>query len=197
MFAVRIFLVPFAESIGIMPILNYEIIFYTLLAIFGVIFTILYVLRVEDTTLQDLGWKSMNLKRTIFYGLISFLPLIAFLPLIMFLTGLEPSPNVTWEKVVLGIDFGFILAGFYEEVMFRGIIQKYVSKDTSDIKTIILTSLIFTITHIWYLPFTGYGIYYFFVLLMAVILSILRLKVDLIASAILHGGIVFVLILAV
>ena len=63
LFAVRIFLVPFAESIGIMPILNYEIIFYTLLAIFGVIFTILYVLRVEDTTLQDLGWKSMNLQR--------------------------------------------------------------------------------------------------------------------------------------
>ncbi|MHA1279639.1 MAG: CPBP family glutamic-type intramembrane protease [Candidatus Helarchaeota archaeon] len=197
LFVVRILLVPFAETIGIMPYLTYDIIFYTLLTSFGIIFTIVYVFKVEKSTLQEIGWKTRNTKRTILYGLMSYLPLIAFLPLVILLTGIEISLTISWEKIVLGIEFGLILGGFYEETMFRGIIQKHLSERLSEKATIITTTLIFTATHLWYLPFTGYGIYYFFVLLMAFILSIIRLKVDLIASAILHGGIVFVLIISV
>jgi len=100
LFIVRIFLVPFADTIGIMPYLKYDIIFYTLLTLFGVIFTILFVLYVDRSTMQDIGWKSKDLKKSIFYGLISYLPLIAFMPLILFLTGLEVSLTITWEKLV-------------------------------------------------------------------------------------------------
>jgi membrane protease YdiL (CAAX protease family) len=197
LFIVRIFLVLFADSIGIMPYLQYDIIFYTLLTIFGIVFTIIYVLKVEKSTLQETGWKMKDKKRSILYGLVAYLPLIAFMPLVLLLTGIDVSLTITWEKIVLGIEFGFILGGFYEETMFRGVIQNHLSKVMSEKMTVITTALIFTATHLWYLPFAGYGIYYFFVLLMALILSILRLKVDLIAAAILHGGIVFILIIAI
>ncbi len=197
LFGVRVLLVPFANTIGIMPYLVYDIIFYTLLTIFGIIITILYVIKVEKTSLKDLGWKTTDKKKTLIYGLISYLPLVAFLPLVVVLTGIDVTVSITWEKIVLGVEFGFLLGGFYEETMFRGIIQKNLGKSLSEKQTVIATALIFTATHLWYLPFIGYGIYYFFVLLMAFILSIVRLKTDLIASAILHGGIVFVLIVAV
>jgi len=104
--------------------------------------------------------------------------------------------DITWEKVVLGINFG-LLAGIYEEGMFRGIIQKHISTLTSDKRTIIFTALIFTATHLFYLPFIGYGIYYIFVFVMALLLSILKLKFDLLSCFILHAGIVFILILFV
>ncbi|HUX98236.1 MAG TPA: CPBP family intramembrane glutamic endopeptidase [Candidatus Deferrimicrobium sp.] len=197
LFVVRIFLVLFADTIGIMPYLEYDIIFYTFLTVFGVLFTIIYVLKVEKSTLQEVGWKIKDKKKSIAYGLIGYLPLIAFMPLVLLLTGIEVSSTITWEKIVLGIEFGFILGGFYEETMFRGVIQNHLSKVMSEKMTVISTALIFTATHLWYLPFTGYGIYYFFVLLMAFLLSILRLKGDLLASAILHGGIVFFLIIAI
>ena len=197
LFAVRIFLVLFADTIGIMPYLEPDILFYTLLAIFGVVFTVFYVLKVEKQPLPEVGWQPKDLKRSVLYGVLGYLPLIAFLPVVMLLTGIEISLMLTWEKVVLGIEFGFILGGFYEEVMFRGVIQNHLSNLASARMTIISTALLFTATHLWYLPFTGYGIYYWFVLLMAFVLSILRWKCDLISSAILHGGIVFVLIIAV
>lgn len=196
LFIVRIFLVIFSATIGIMPYLTYDLIFYTLLTIFGVVFTISF-LHLEKITYQEIGWKSKNLKKSILYGLLAYLPLIAFLPLVLLLTGLEVSLTITWEKIILGIEFGLILGGFYEEVMFRGIIQNYLSTGRSEKFTIIATALIFTATHLSYLPFLGYGIYYLFVFIMAIILSFLRMKVDLIACAILHGGIVFLLILAV
>ena len=82
--------------------------------------------------------------------------------------------------------------------MFRGIIQKHLSElVNTQFKIIIYTAAIFTVTHIFYLPFTGFGIYYFFVFIMAIILSWLRIKVDQIACAIVHGGVVFILIILV
>lgn len=197
LFVVRIILVVFADSIGIMPYLEHDLVFYSLLTIFGVIFTMVFVFKVEKSTLQQIGWKSRDLKKSVLYGALGYLPLIAFLPLVLLLTGIEVSLTITWQKIILGVEFGLILGGFFEETMFRGIIQDYLSRKLSKKMTVFLTALLFTATHLWYLPFTGYGIYYFFVLLMAFILSLLRLKADLIASAILHGGIVFVLIIAV
>ena len=68
---------------------------------------------------------------------------------------------------------------------------------TDENKAIIYTALLFTATHIFYLPFIGFGIYYIFVFIMALILSVLRVKFDQLSCAILHGGIVFILIIFV
>ena len=86
------------------------------------------------------------------------------------------------EKIVISLSFG-LLGAFYEEIMFRGIIQNHVSDlvNNDEKKVILITALIFTVTHLFYLPFTGFGIYYIFVFVMALILSWLRVKNDQVA----------------
>lgn len=196
-FLVRFVLVLFADTIGIMPYLEADIIFYTLLAIFGIIVTIIYVKKVEHSSLKELGWEVKDPKRSVLYGFLFYIPLVCFIPLLLLLTGIEVSYNITWEKIVLGLEFGLVLGGFFEEVMFRGIIQKHFLAVTSEKRVILFTALVFTATHIFYLPFIGFGVYYLFVFVMALLLSYLRLKVDLLACFILHGGIVFILIIFV
>ena len=115
------------------------------------------------------------------------------------ITGIEIAnpPIISPEKIVISLSFA-ILGAIYEEFMFRGIIQNHLNELVdNDWKIIFYTAAIFTATHVFYLPFGGFGIYYIFVFVMAVLLSWLRVKVDLIASAIVHGGIVFLLIILV
>ncbi|MHA1265305.1 MAG: lysostaphin resistance A-like protein [Candidatus Helarchaeota archaeon] len=197
LFIVRICLIFFSDSIGVMPFLKDDILFYSLLTLFGILFTILYVYLVEHRTLKELGWNRKDLKKNLLYGFVAYIPLLSFIPLIILLTHLELSFILTWEKFVLAIGFGLILGGIYEETMFRGIIQTHLNTSLTSQKAILLTALIFAATHIGYLPFIGYGIYYIFVFFMGLLLSFLRQRVGLVASAILHGGIVFIFILGI
>jgi membrane protease YdiL (CAAX protease family) len=118
-------------------------------------------------------------------------------PVVLLLGNVLISMSITWEKIVLGIEFGLILGGFYEEVMFRGIIQNHFMKIITEKKAVLLTAGVFIATHMGYLPFTGFGIFYIFLSVMALLLSWLRLKCNQISCAILHGGIVFILVLFV
>ncbi|MHA1696780.1 MAG: CPBP family glutamic-type intramembrane protease [Candidatus Helarchaeota archaeon] len=195
LFFVRFMLIFYSSSIGVMPYVYPNLLFYSLLSILGIVFSIIYVKKVLELDFKDIGWKFKNIKKNVIYGFLSYIPLIALFPLILYLVGLKISFNFTWDKIILGIEFGIILGGFYEETMFRGVIQKYFNSITTEKKSIIFTAITFTATHIGYLPFTGFGIYYIFVFIMALILSFLRYKLDLLACSILHGGIVFILII--
>ena len=197
LFYVRIMLVVYQDLIGIMPYILPDMPFYTILTIFGVVFSIFYVTRVEKKTFAEIGFLKENILKNIGFGLLSFLPLIAMFPIILLLGNLQISLSVTWEKIVLGIEFGFILGGFYEEVMFRGIMQNHFMKIVNEKKAVLFTAGVFVATHIGYLPFTGFGIFYIFLLVMALLLSWLRLKCNQVSCAILHGGIVFILVLFV
>ena len=197
LFFVRIMLVVFQTTIGVMPYILPDIVFYTLLMIFGVIFCTLYLYKIEQKTLQDIGFNKENLLRNIGLGFLAFFPLVAMFPLLLFLTGIQISLVITWEKIVIGIVFGLVLGGYYEEVIFRGIMQDHVNDlcEGDEIKTILLTSIIFVATHLFYLPFTGFGIMYVFIFIMAMELSYMRIHFSQVSCAILHGGIVFVLVL--
>lgn len=198
LFTVRFILIFFKETIGIMPYLIEDVIFYSLLMIFGVIFTIFYIYKIEKVSLKDIGGEVKNFQKSIIYGLIAYIPLLCLLPLMQYLTEIHISFNITPGKILVAIAFS-VLAGFYEEIMFRWIIQNHFMEITknNNPKSIVFTSITFTATHIFYLPFIGYGIYYIFVFIMALLLSILRAKYDLLASSILHCGIVFILIILV
>lgn len=202
LFIVRILLVAFQATIGVMPYIVDDVIFYGLLAVFGVGFTVGYVRWVERRPWDELGLartRSAGWAKSLGAGLAGFLPLVALFPLLIALGGVQVSTAVTWEKVFLGITFGLVLGGFYEEVMFRGVVQARVGELAGHDapKTVLLTATLFTVTHLGYLPFTGYGIFYLFLFVMALELSVLRLKFGLGACAVLHGGIVFVLVLFV
>ena len=196
LFSVRFILIFFQDTIGIMPYLVEDVIFYSLLMIFGLTFTWFYLNKIERVSLKDIGGKVENLKKSILFGLIGFIPLICLIPLILFLTDIKISFNITPGKVIVAISFT-VLGAIYEEIMFRGIIQNHFMEltENDEMKSIILTALIFTATHLFYLPFIGFGIFYIFVFIMALILSLLRVKSDLLACSILHGGIVFILII--
>lgn len=197
LFYVRIMLVLYQDTIGIMPFIFPDLIFYTILTIFGVAFSTFYVRKVEKKSFAEIGFSKENLLKSIGFGFLSYLPLIAMFPIILLVGNLQISLSLTWEKIVLGIEFGLILGGFYEEVMFRGIIQNHFEKIVDAKKAILCTAVVFVATHIGYLPFTGFGIFYIFLSLMALLLSWLRLKYGQISCAILHGGIVFILVLFV
>ncbi|MHA1382988.1 MAG: CPBP family glutamic-type intramembrane protease [Candidatus Helarchaeota archaeon] len=196
-FIVRFILIFFGYTIGIMPYLKDDILFYSLLALFGVLFTIFYLTKIEKKTFEEVGWEIKDIRKNVIFGLLSFIPLILMIPLLIILTGIQVVIQITWEKIILGICFGLLLAGIFEETMFRGIIQNDFMELTTEKKTVLLTTIVFTATHIGYLPFDGYGIYYIFVFIMALLLSILRLKLNLLSCYILHGGIVFILIIFV
>ena len=198
LFSVRFILIFFQDTIGIMPYLIEDVIFYSLLMIFGVLFTWFYVFKIENVSFSDIGGKVENVNKSITYGVIAHIPLLCLLPLMQLLTGIHISFNITIGKILVAIAFA-VLAGVYEEILFRGIIQNHFMEITEHKinKSILLTSITFTLTHLFYLPFTGFGIYYIFVFIMALILSFLRAKCDLLACSILHSGIVFILIIFV
>jgi membrane protease YdiL (CAAX protease family) len=196
-FLVRLILVFFQVTIGIMPYLIEDILFYVMLMFLGIFMTWYYLRKIEMKSLKEIGGAIENFKRSIVLSLIGFLPLICLFPIMIFLADIQLNFVITGGKIIVAISFA-VLGAFYEEVMFRGIIQNHISDLVeNNIKTIILTALIFTSSHIFYLPIIGLGIFYIFVFIMALILSILRLKVDLLSCAILHGGIVFILIIFV
>lgn len=197
LFFVRIMLVVFADTIGKMPNVQPEVVFYGILTGFGVFYSVYMVKRVENRSWSDFGWNRSNLGKNILLGLLSLLPLFAFLPLILLTTGLKILSPITWEKIFLAISFGLILGGFYEEVLFRGIIQYHVGQITTKRRTIILTAIIFVATHVGYLPFDAFGIYYLFLFIMALELSYLRARFNSVVCCVLHGGIVFILVLLV
>ena len=198
LFTIRFILIFFQETIGIMPYLIEDVLFYGLLMILGVIMTWFYVIKIEKLSFKEIGCKIEDVKNSIIFGLLAYIPLICLFPLMTFLTNIQLSLDITLGKLIVAIAFG-VLACFYEEIMFRGIIQNHFMEitDNNEKKTIMLTALVFTATHIFYLPFIGFGIFYIFVFTMALLLSILRVKFDLLACSILHGGIVFILIIFV
>jgi membrane protease YdiL (CAAX protease family) len=195
LFFVRIMLVVFAGSIGVMPYVRPELVFYGLLTAFGVAFSIFNVKYVEKQAFSDFGWHSRGLMRSVLVGILGLLPLFAFLPVVYFAAHITISSSFTIEKLIIASIFGLILGGFYEEVMFRGIIQFHLGQITTKNRTIIYTATIFVLTHIGYLPFDGFGVYYWFLLFMALELSYVRSRYNAVSCAILHGGIVFILIL--
>lgn len=199
LFIIRLVLVFFGATIGIMPYLVEDALFYSLLLAFGLLFTFYYLFKVENSNLKEIGFETENIKRSILFGVIGIAILMCITPLIMILTDIEIAnpPHISLEKIIISLSFA-ILGAVYEEIMFRGIIQNHLTKlIDNNWKIIIFTALIFTATHLFYLPFTGFGIYYIFVFIMALLLSWLRIYVDLISSAIVHGGIVFLLIILV
>ena len=180
-----------------MPYIMPDIVFYSILMIFGVVFSTFYLLKVEKKSFEEIGFEKEEVPKNILIGLLGFLPLIAMFPVLIFLAGIQINYLISLEKIIIGIVFGLILGGYYEEVMFRGIIQNHFMEITDEKFTVLGTAAVFVVTHIFYLPFTGFGIMYVFLTVMALILSYFRLKFNQISCAILHGGIVFILVIFV
>ncbi|MFX0100651.1 MAG: hypothetical protein ACFFCS_13840, partial [Candidatus Hodarchaeota archaeon] len=98
LFLVRFVLVFFKDTIGIMPYLVEDVVFYPLLVVFGLLITFYYLKMVERVSFVEIGWQSDNVMKSIGKGLLGFIPLVGMFPLMMFLTGIQVSFTLTWEK---------------------------------------------------------------------------------------------------
>lgn len=196
-FLLRFLLIFFKGLIGTMPHLKENVFFYLSLAILGNSIAYYYVAKIEGKKLRDYGFLLDNLKGSFKTTLLWSIPLFIMFPLIVFAGNLQLSfPN--WERFVIALCFGLGLGGFYEEIMFRGVIQTKLKEEMEEKQIIPYTALIFTATHIFYLPLEAHGLYYVFVFVMGYILSYIKEKYnDLFACSLLHGGIVFIMILFV
>lgn len=196
-FFVRFFLVFFKGLIGSMPHLKETVFFYLTLSIFGNLIAYFYITKYEEKKIGDYGFLLNNWKISLKRAMIWSIPLLLMFPLILFAGNLQLSfPN--WERFVIATAFGLGLGGFYEEVMFRGVIQMRLKEEVGEKQIIKYMALIFTATHIFYLPLEAHGLYYIFVFVMGYILSYIKEKYDdLFACSLLHGGIVFIMILFV
>lgn len=188
LFLTRILLIIF--PVGIFPSLEPDIIFYASVLAAGTAFMMLYLLKIEDVSLEELGFKRNRMILGLIFGVLaSFgLLLLSALALIPF-SGIPINLYLTPEKIAVAVLFA--LGGIYEETFFRGLLQNYFQEKYGEYRAILIQSGLFLAIHIGYLPFTGFGIYYLIIFSMALVLGVLRSKFDLYSSSTCHVLYVF------
>ncbi|MCK4575714.1 CPBP family intramembrane metalloprotease [candidate division WOR-3 bacterium] len=154
-FWLGIFLLTFNNLINFLPSVFHDKIYLWLnLGILCLIW--LWSRRFLNLTNTDLGWTKQNLGRSILWGLgltlLIILPFLILLWLRPFL-GLNIGPprlpidsrlDFLW-RIIFRIPLGTAL---FEEMLFRGILYGYLIKKCSAWKTVLFTSLLFSLWHI-------------------------------------------------
>ncbi|MHA1820591.1 MAG: CPBP family intramembrane glutamic endopeptidase [Promethearchaeota archaeon] len=197
LFLVRIFLVVFKIYIGTVPFLIFNSWFYIILCAFGLSASFYYTKYIEKASFSSIGYNFQikDFKKAVILLISAFIVLILIGLVALNIVGIVLNLSIYPDKVIVALFFGLLLGGIYEEIMFRCFMQNYFQNITDAKKTIIYTALIFTLTHIGYLPFAGFGIFYLFLFVMALFLSALRYFGNQLFCFILHGGIVFILVI--
>lgn len=116
---------------------------YTFIAALLELLPVILVLYFQHDTIESIGYTTKNLFRSIFLGII----LIAFFRLIVhfFIT-----PNGMYYSVSqkISILINFLIVGFYEETVFRGFLQTRLIAWLGQMKGMVLTAVLFSLTHI-------------------------------------------------
>jgi len=185
-------ILPF-YNMGIFPYLKYDYLFYFLLFLVGIIFTSIFLLKIEKKSFLEIGWQSSNIVRDIGIGIIVAIFLL-FLSAILTLSFNNINFNdisLNYEKI-LTITF-FALGAIYEEILFRGILQKELEEDFSLPSALLIQAFLFLSINLFYFPFDALGfINYCLIFIMAILFGLLAYKYSLYCSTTAH--ILFVLI---
>lgn len=191
LFLTRVFLLVF--DLGSFPDLEMDPLFYALAFFMGLGFMYVYVTKIEGATLKSVGWffKVNNVGKQLLYGFLGCIALlIASVGLMAVLLDYQLSTDLSIgaDQFITALFFG--LGAIYEEWFFRGLI--YQKTDLTSIQKISISSLMFLGIHVGYLSFTGYGVYYITMAIMALMLGYLAYKLGIISSATAHGFYVFI-----
>lgn len=180
------FLLPYFE-VGIFPTLVNDPLFYLILFLLGMGFTIIYMYIIEDTSFKEIGWKSAHPIKDFSVGLLYAL-IILVLSALLELPFLSPTlPQFSVLKLITVICFA--AGAIYEECLFRGILQTCYLKNESlkDYQIILIQALAFLSINLFYFPFDAFGlINYLIMFLMSLIVGYLALKYSLISSSTAH-----------
>ncbi len=179
-------LLPFF-NVGIFPDLTNDPIFYLILFLLGIGFTISYISLIENISFKKIGWKSENLKKEFIIGLL-FGFIILTVSAVLKMPFLKNSiPDFSILKVLTMI---FFAAGaIYEESLFRGLLQThYLEKENiRNYQIILIPAVAFLFINLSYFPFNPIGLVnYLIMFLMSVTVGWLALKYSLISSTTAH-----------
>ncbi len=104
--------------------------------------------------LDAIGFKSRDITRSIFYGIIAALAFIFASSLIISAIGYEEE-NPLAEEIASSLNIYILfllptLSALSEEIFFRGLIQNHLEKGSNCIIAILATSMMFSLAHIEY-----------------------------------------------
>lgn len=193
LFLGRMLLLPF--GLGQFPNIAFDPLFYALLLIIGLGLMMFYVREIENYRIRELGkWKE-QLAKQIVVGILGAVSLLLFSVLMLFIAVNYrlTTPEITVDKFFTALFFG--LGAIYEEWFFRGVMLKY--RQWWALKQIVISSIVFFVIHIGYLPFTGYGVYYFIMLVFSFSLAFNAKYVGILSSTLIHFIFVFVSVITI
>jgi len=180
-------------NVGIFPHLTYDFLFYALLFASGMIFSILFIKYIKKRTFKEIGWDSSNILKDIIIGFFFGLLLLIIAALLTALSQDLALDQISFssEKIITVI---FFAAGaIYEEILFRGAMQKDLEQKYSIKKAIIIQGLAFFAINLFYFPFDIGGIIsYGIMLFLSFLMGILAYKYSLYCSTTAH--VIFVLL---
>lgn len=133
----------------------------------------------------DIGWGIL--------GLIIVMILSSILALSFLSSGLVPKetipvqPDISLSLVLSGLFFGFAIASFQEETLFRGFFQNVVSERFGKWKGNIIQAAFFSIAHVGYYPLESWPLF-IIAFVSGLVFGWLRMKRgNLLAPFIAHG----------
>ncbi|HSL45351.1 MAG TPA: type II CAAX endopeptidase family protein [Anaerolineales bacterium] len=134
----------------------------------------------------DIGWGLLGFTLA-FVVNIGFVLLASQLGLIPpAATASQPAQLGLWDWL-LNLFFGFAIAGFQEETIFRGFLMDALHERFGSTGSVLIQSLIFSLAHIGYFPLEGW-IFFVLAFVMGLLFGLLRMKRgSLIAAWIAHG----------
>ena len=164
----RILLTMF--DVGIFPNLVNDVLFYLLAFILGMLLIYLYVVKIESKDLKEFYWIHEKRGYSLLFGILGALILLLLSSGFMMIMGpLNMNIENSIDGIIVAILFG--LGAIYEEIYFRGILQDTIAQDLDEKKAIIIQAFAFLAIHLFYLPFDGFGMYYWTILLMGLLLG--------------------------
>lgn len=136
--------------------------------------------------LGDIGWGTLGfiLGFVANFGVILFASQFGLIPQEIAPTQPAQPTSVDW---LLNLFFGFAIAGFQEETIFRGFLMDALQERFGTVRSVFLQALIFSLAHIGYFPLS---LWFLFVLafVLGLLYGLLRVKRgSLVAAWIAHG----------
>ena len=179
---------------GLVPYVADEPLFYILFMVCCLAACWFYVRKIEGMSWGEIGWSRRGIGRSVVWGLLA---LALGVGLLLPMCELETSSlRLTPGMFVVAATFGVALGGFFEEVVFRGVIQTRMIAQMSAPRAIVLQAAIFSAGHLFYFPFDQHAFFYFGTFMIGLVAGILRHRVSLLSAVILHGGLVVCTVLA-
>lgn len=179
---------------GLVPYVADEPLFYGLFMVCCLVACWFYVRRIEGMSWAEVGWSGGRLGVSILWGVVA---LVIGVGLLLPLSSIETSSlRLTPGMFVVAATFGLALGGFFEETVFRGVIQTRMVARMTVPRAIALQAAMFSAGHIFYFPFDEHAFFYLGTFMIGLVGGVLRHKVSLLSAVILHGGLVVCTVLA-